>query len=133
MNRTRASIRVAAGILRDGDGQVLLTDRTHAGSMQQYWEFPGGKREQGEDGPAALGRELFEELGVQIESCEHLTTIDHEYPEQRVCIDFYLVDSWRGSPQGREGQKLAWIPITELDAARILPADAPVIVALRAS
>lgn len=101
--------------------------------MQQFWEFPGGKFKQGEDGPAALRRELHEELGVWIESCEHLATIDHDYPDQTVRIDFYLVDSWRGTPLGMEGQKLAWTQITDLESEKILPADAPVIAALQAN
>ena len=124
-------VRVAAGVLRNDEGSVLLSDRSRAASMQEYWEFPGGKLRPGEAVTAALGRELNEELGVTVEEYEHLATIEHQYPDQDVIVDFFLVARWHGEPAGLEGQALEWVPPDKLGEIKILPADAPVISALQ--
>ena len=54
---------VAAGILRDAVGQVLITERLCDGPFEGLWEFPGGKIHAGETSSAALRRELAE-LGL---------------------------------------------------------------------
>ena len=63
--------------------------------MQEFWEFPGGKLAGDESADEALRRELVEELGVEITSCVHLHSLEHDYPEMRVEIDFFLVRKWR--------------------------------------
>ena len=98
--------------------------------MQEYWEFPGGKVADGEPRMEALRRELREELGIEVDAARHFTSIEHDYPDLSVSIDFYLVERWRGEPAGREGQNVAWIDRSDLGRAALLPADAPVIEAL---
>ena len=98
--------------------------------MQDLWEFPGGKVEGGESIAEALARELSEELGIEVLENAHFSTIEHDYPNMSVSIDFFLVSAWRGQPTGIEGQKLRWVNENELDASMLLPADAPIIAAL---
>ena len=123
-------IRVAAGILCDADGRILITERLGDVSFAGLWEFPGGKIEAGEKPAAALERELMEELGVEIVSFKHFQCVDHEYPDRHVIIDFFLVSHWLGAPSGLHGQRLKWLPIESLDENVLLPADAPVVRAL---
>ena len=99
--------------------------------MQELWEFPGGKLLPGESAEVALRRELTEELGIEIVSCEFFHGIEHEYPAIRVAIDFFLVRTWRGRPTGIEGQALRWLLPSELSPDMLLPADAPIIELLR--
>jgi len=120
-------LHVAAGILSDAHGRVLIADRSRAGTMQDYWEFPGGKLASGESADAALRRELAEELGIEISSFEHFRTLQHEYPDLHVVIDFYTVTSWVGTPAGLEGQQLKWLRPEELSPGMLLPADAPLL------
>ncbi|MDX1403167.1 MAG: 8-oxo-dGTP diphosphatase MutT [Woeseiaceae bacterium] len=121
------TVNVAAGILRDAEGRVLLSDRAQATSLQDHWEFPGGKIRAGESAADALRRELAEELGIQIAKPEFFCTTRHDYEEFRVAIDFYLVTGWQGSPTGVEGQSLRWVGVDELASAGLLPADEPLI------
>ncbi len=122
---------VVAGILLDGHGRVLVTERIGDHSFAGLWEFPGGKIEDGEDSLSALGRELAEELGVEIVEQSLFMSLDYDYADRSVSIDFYLIKHWRNTPVGRDGQALMWILPEELAEDLLLPADAPVIEALR--
>ena len=123
--------RVAAGILRNGDGHVLISERVCDGPFNGLWEFPGGKIANGESAVDALRRELAEELGVDVTEAEPYMTLHHEYPDRVVDLQFFLVTAWRGEPAGLEGQALRWLHPSDLDQDVLLPADAPVVDALR--
>ncbi len=125
------SVHVVAGILVDTKDRVLIADRAHAKTMSDCWEFPGGKVETGEDAETALRRELHEELGVRIISPSYFDSLQHDYPEIRISIDFFLIDQWHGEVSGREGQALRWICRRDLPDAQLLPADTPVVQALQ--
>jgi len=124
----RPVTEVAVGVLRRADGHYLLAQRPEGKPYAGYWEFPGGKIEQGESVEAALARELREELGIDIDikTCERWHTLEHDYPHAYVRLHFCKVTAWRGEPQGCEGQALAWqtLPTT---VAPLLPATLPVL------
>lgn len=122
---------MVAGILCDARRRVLLAERTEDGPMHGLWEFPGGKIHAGESTEAALARELVEEIGVEPIVCTHFLSLDHDYADRRVSIDFFLVTEWRNNPTGLEGQQLRWVETENLSAEQLLPADAPVIDALQ--
>ena len=123
---------VVAGILLDGDGRVLITERVDDGPFHGMWEFPGGKINGDESLEAALRRELIEEIGVDALASAHFMRLDHRYSDRHVCIDFYLVTEWLNEPASLEGQQIRWVSISELDADVLLPADLPVVEALKA-
>lgn len=126
-------MQVVAGILRRGDGAVLIADRLRNASMQDRWEFPGGKVSEGESADAALRRELAEELGIEVLVASHFRRLQHDYPALSVAIDFFLVAKWLGKPRGVEGQRLKWVDVAILHEQKLLDADAPVIGALQAT
>lgn len=125
----RRRVSVVAGIL-DDDGRILISDRAQARSMQEHWEFPGGKVQPGESAGAALCRELNEELGIKVLKYDHFQTIQHDYPDLSVEIDFFTVSRWQGRPEGVEGQALRWVMRDMLTSERLLPADTPIVDAL---
>ncbi len=77
---------VVAGVLRDPDGRILVSQRAPGKHLAGAWEFPGGKREEGESRLAALIREFDEELGVRIEDARPLITIPHTYVHQHAPV-----------------------------------------------
>ena len=124
-------IRVAAGILCDSDGRVLIAERLCDGPFNGLWEFPGGKIAPGESAREALRRELVEEIGIELRDSRHFMHLQHDYPDRSVSIDFFLISSWRNEAVGREGQRLRWVPAAALDPLELLPADLPIVRALQ--
>jgi 8-oxo-dGTP diphosphatase len=123
----KAAIRVAAAVLYDSAGRVLLTQRPAGKTLAGLWEFPGGKLEPGETPEAALRRELFEELGITVRSCRPLMQLQHEYPERYVELLVWTVGHFDGEARGLEGQALRWVSVQELRTLALLPADLPII------
>ena len=121
---------VAAGILCDAAGRILITERRGDGPFDGLWEFPGGKIDSSESSVEALNRELAEELGIEVTASKPFMDLRHEYPDRTVDLEFFLVTAWQGNPEGLEGQGLRWVLPSELDPEVLLPADVPVVDAL---
>lgn len=124
---------VVAGILCDAEGRVLIAERLGGGAFHGLWEFPGGKIAADESALEALSRELAEELGIEVVACASFMNLHHEYDDRTVTIEFFIVSDWVSEPVGREGQALRWVPRERLKAEELLPADVPVVAALRQS
>lgn len=124
-------LHVAAGILRDKAGRVLISERLCGGSFGGMWEFPGGKIGPDETSTQALRRELIEEIGVEVTHSQPFMSLNHEYRDRTVDIEFFLISDWRNEPIGREGQRLRWVDAESLDAAELLPADVRVVEAIK--
>lgn len=124
-------IHVVAAVLKDAQGRVLIAERPTGKPLAGFWEFPGGKLEPGEAAQAALVRELREELGLEVRQARPLLQLSHDYPERRVQLDVWRVTAWSGTPHPHENQALAWVWPDELSAWRLLPADLPIVMALR--
>jgi 8-oxo-dGTP diphosphatase len=123
---------VVAAALVDAQNRVLVAQRPTGKQLAGLWEFPGGKLDPGERPEEALVRELAEELGVIVETRDlaPLTFASHAYEAFHLLMPLYLCRRWSGEPQSREGQALAWARPSALDAARMPPADAPLIAPL---
>jgi mutator protein MutT len=124
-------IHVVAGAVIDAAGRVLIAQRPSGKHLAGGWEFPGGKLEPGEARAAGLERELREELGIAIRDPRPLIRVRHTYPQGEVLIDMWVVKSYSGSPRGLDGQALKWLFQEELEEAELLPADGPIVRALR--
>ncbi len=122
---------VVAGILRDAEGRILVTERLEDGPFYGLWEFPGGKIGDGEAPEHALSRELREEIGIEAGDAHFFLQLEHRYPDRHVSIRFFLVDAWQNEPASVEGQGLRWVTTDELATVDLLPADRPVVDALR--
>jgi 8-oxo-dGTP diphosphatase len=122
---------VAAGILCDAGGRVLIAERRGGGPFDGLWEFPGGKIRPDETSRQALSRELAEELGIEVTVYSSFMNLRHEYEDRTVSIEFFIVSEWNSDPVGREGQELRWVPAELLNAEELLPADMPVVTALQ--
>lgn len=122
----RKVTEVAVGVLLQADGSFLLTSRPAGKVYEGYWEFPGGKLEQGETVEQALRRELIEELGITIGPVELWKTQMVDYPHALVRLHFCKVRHWEGELQMREAQLFAWqrLPV---EVVPVLPGTVPVL------
>ena len=90
-------------------GKVLICRRRNDQAHGGKWEFPGGKVEPGETPAQALVRELAEELAVLAEAFEEVCRYEYAYPgKPAICLVFFRVDRYAGSPQGAQFADLKW-------------------------
>ena len=81
------TVRVVAAVIRDEE-KIFATARGY-GEYKGWWEFPGGKIEEGETPQAALIREIREELTAEIEVGEFIRTIEYDYPTFHLSMDCF--------------------------------------------
>lgn len=71
-------ISVTCAIIQN-DAKILIARRAEDQKLAGWWEFPGGKVEDGESPEECLKRELAEEFGIQAEVGEFITSNKHHY------------------------------------------------------
>jgi len=123
------TVTVVAAIIRDAEGRIFATQRGY-GEWKDWWEFPGGKIEQGESPQQALVREIREELDAEIVVGELFRTVDYDYPAFHLTMHCFLC-----RPHGpftlKEHEAARWLFPAELPSVQWLPADEELITALR--
>ena len=85
VRRSYQKITAVVGII-ERDGRILIQRRPAEGLLGGLWEFPGGKVRPGESLPAALARELEEEIGAKPKAIRPFMTVDHSYTRFRVTL-----------------------------------------------
>ncbi|MGD9764941.1 MAG: (deoxy)nucleoside triphosphate pyrophosphohydrolase [Candidatus Binatia bacterium] len=125
-------IDVSAGIIVR-DGRVLACQRRPEEAHGGRWEFPGGKRENGESPADCLRRELMEELGIEAEIGPEIWRAEHSYPGRApVALVFFRVDLFAGEPQNFAFATLRWLPPADLGSLDFLEADRDLVARLPA-
>ena len=125
MENNKKSISVVAAIIRKGQ-EVFATQRGY-GDYKDWWEFPGGKIEEGETPEQALVREIREELSADIIVENYLTTVEYDYPEFHLTMACYWCSVREGRLTLLEHEAARWLPLNDLRQVNWLPADVLVI------
>ena len=111
---------VAAIIIRNNE--VFATQRGY-GDWKGWWEFPGGKIEEGECPQEALKREIREELDAEIAVGELLDTVEWDYPTFHLTMHCYVCSLESENIRLNEHESATWLNRTTLDSVQWLPAD----------
>lgn len=97
MSEGKFMVAVGAVIENQISGKILLLQRTHRSDfLPGVWEVPSGRMKQFEELEEALGRELFEETGIQGFEIVKPLTVSHFYrgektAEQEIVLIVYWV------------------------------------------
>ena len=106
-------VDVAAAVISRSDGSFLLAERPEGKVYAGYWEFPGGKIEEEETPYQALERELYEELGIRIQSADWLLDYAHE-TTLKFFFSVWQVRFYEGIPKPLASDTLAWVNKADL-------------------
>lgn len=116
-------MRVAAGIFRKGDA-VLLMRRAQTEPLAGEWEYPGGKFEEGEEGPVCLQRELKEELGIDAKIGDFITVAKLQLNSGKdLELYAYEISSYVGDMMLKVHDIKEWVKLSDLLQHSQLPAD----------
>jgi mutator protein MutT len=117
-------IHVVAALLLSNKREILVQLRPKGSDFQDYWEFPGGKVESGEDEIAGLKRELREELGLK--NCDVGEKLGQSIclqGQNQVEMTLYSVQLDQETPVALHAKALKWVSLDELRSLRMPPVD----------
>ncbi len=109
------------------NGKYLIQSRPKGKSFEGKWEFPGGKREKGEDFRACVKREILEELGIEVSVRPHFFEEEHEFEKVHLRLRFHRCQIQKGEPQPLEKQKLDWVSPVDFGKVNFLEANEKVL------
>ena len=115
------TIKVVAAVIRNED-KIFATARGY-GEYKGWWEFPGGKIEEGETPEQALVREIREELTAEISVGELIKTVEYDYPGFHLVMDCFWAEVVSGQLELKEAEDARWLGKEELMDVKWLPAD----------
>jgi mutator protein MutT len=127
----KKQIEVSAALIFH-KGRLLITQRRAGAHLGGLWEFPGGKREQGETFEQCLARELLEELGVEVEVGGLFDEISHAYDGKNIYLKFFVCKLISGKPKPLDCAAFKWVEKAELADFEFPAADARLLEKLRA-
>ena len=128
--RMARTIEVVAALIRKDD-RFLVCQRPPDKARALMWEFPGGKIEPGETPEQALVREIHEELEATVAVDDFLITVEYDYPKFHLTMHCFACHVAEGQLKLLEHSAAKWLTVETLDSVDWLPADAPVIEAIR--
>ena len=113
------------GILINNKKEILISSRTRKDYLKSYWEFPGGKVENGETFYSALNRELYEEMGIKINTgkIQPLNVITHKYSKFYLIMYAFIINKWQGKLNSYDKENLKWVKYDLLKKIKMLPGN----------
>ena len=120
-------IKVVAAILQNKD-RVLIARKRKGKPLEGYYEFPGGKIEEGETPEESLIRELIEEMNIKIEIKKYIGESIYDYGDGKLIKLYgYTAKIISGEIILTDHDKYMWVTLDEINNYKIAPADIPFI------
>ncbi len=122
----KGQIDVAAAIIVK-DHKVFLARRKPGAHLAGFWEFPGGKLEEGETPEQCLARELLEEFNIQVRVGHFVGESLYDYGAKLIRLLAYEVEHVSGDFELIDHDEMRWLDESELDDVNWAPADIPLV------
>ncbi len=119
-------IDVTAAII-EKNGRVLAARRKSGSHLAGFWEFPGGKLEEGETAKECLQREMAEEFGISVKIGRFVGESVYDYGSKTVRLLAFYVNHVAGRFQLIDHDELRWLSLEELSQIEWAPADIPLV------
>lgn len=120
-------INVVAAIL-EKENKILIARKREGKPLAGYWEFPGGKIENGETPEEALIRELYEEMSIKIKVKKYVGESIYNYGEGKiVSLKGFMAKIEEGNIRLTDHDQYKWVTLKEIKNYKIAPADIPLI------
>jgi len=120
---------VTAAIIERNDS-ILITRRPEGSRHAGFWEFPGGKLDDGESPQQGLARELLEELDLPVAVGSLFDAVYYEYDWGPVLILAYRARPLSTHIRNLQVAEHRWVGKAQLGNYQLLPADAPLVTKL---
>ena len=125
---SKPTYTVVAALLFDEQGRILACKRPSQDAWAGWWEFPGGKVDEGESASQAMTRELEEEIGISVNPSHLVESSTFDYDDRTVRLQIWNCGKIEpDSVSLREHDELRWLSKEELMEVKWLPADLPII------
>jgi mutator protein MutT len=113
-------VEIAVAIV-EHHGRFLIGKRPDHVALGGYWEFPGGKVEQGESPADAARRECLEETGIDVRVVGAYPIADHDYMHGALRVHFFACEVVRENAALPE--RFRWVSRGELGEYRFPAAN----------
>ena len=125
---SKPRLEVVGALLFDSERRILACRRPPQDVWGGWWEFPGGKIDEGETEKEALRREIIEELGIVVDPKTRVASLEYEYEDRFVSLSIWdCGDVDQESIVAKEHDLISWLDQSSLDSVKWLPADKPLI------
>lgn len=108
-------------------GKILIARRPANDDLAHYWEFPGGKIEEGETPEACLIREMKEELDIEVSVGNFFMESIFSYQQGTIQLLAYWTTWHSGELELMVHSEVAWVERDELINYEFAPADIPIV------
>ncbi|WP_169087154.1 (deoxy)nucleoside triphosphate pyrophosphohydrolase [Paenibacillus sp. PL91] len=116
-------IQVAAAIIENEQGLLLIARRKIEKPQGGLWEFPGGKLEEKESPEACLRRELMEEMSIEIDVFAYFDMNEHRYGDSLIRLIAYRAKFIAGVIALIDHDEYHWVRPEQLADYSFAPAD----------
>lgn len=113
---------VTAAIIRAGE-KILICQRGADDECGMLWEFPGGKRENGETLEECIIREIREELELDIKVLSVFTKSIYHFNGKEIYFTVFNAVICGGQLRLNVHNATEWVTVEELAVYEFMPAD----------
>lgn len=122
----KKQLQVVGAMIENEEGRILSVLRPLGKKLGNYWEFPGGKIEEGESKEEAIVREIWEELDCHIEVKEKIGESTKDYGEGILTLTVFRCEM-KNPITIKEHDAYVWIKPENLFSLVWAPVDLPIL------